>query len=176
MIIKPLTVPGASLITRMIPIDERGYFSRIVDVKEFREAGINADFVQISLSQNYGKGTLRGLHSQTGSRSEDKLVVCTRGQVFDVCVDMRENSPTFLKYCSAVLSEDNGNSIYIPKGCAHGFITLTDNAQLIYFMTAEHDPSSEKGYRWDDPELEIAWPLTPVIMSEKDKHWPLIKR
>ncbi|WP_088188551.1 dTDP-4-dehydrorhamnose 3,5-epimerase [Desulfosporosinus sp. FKA] len=175
MIFEPLSISGAYLIRKNIPIDERGYFSRIFDKAEFSHAGVNADFVQISLSRNYTKGTLRGLHSQTGESAEEKLVVCAQGEIFDVCVDMREDSPTYLQYCSAILSEENGQALYVPKGCAHGFISLTDNVQLVYFMTAEHNPQLERGYRWDDPALSIKWPVSPQIISEKDRNWSLIE-
>lgn len=116
------------------------------------------------------------MHMQIGSSSEEKYVSCIDGEVFDVCLDLREDSPTYLKYCSAVLSEKNGDAIYIPKGCAHGFISLQDNSQLIYFMTEAHDPASERGYRWNDPAFSIEWPMEPILISEKDNSWPLIER
>lgn len=174
MIFEPFSVQGAYLITRSMPLDQRGYFSRIVDVEEFQKRQINANFVQISVSQNNRKGTLRGLHSQTGDSAEDKLIVCTRGKVFDVCVDMRKDSSTYLKHCYAILSEENGRALYVPKGCAHGFITLSDNSQLMYFMTQKYNQEAERGYRWNDPVLSIKWPMQPEIISEKDEKWTLL--
>lgn len=166
---------GCFLITRSIPLDARGYFTRLVDVNEFRAHRLNADFVQISASRNYRRGTLRGFHLQTSDSAEEKFVTCVQGEVFDVCVDMRPDSPTYLQHVSAILSEENGQSFYIPKGCAHGFISLKDNTQLIYLMTEEHAPSAEQGYRWNDPALSIPWPIEPVVISPKDQGWPLIK-
>ena len=169
-----LSIKGCYLIQRNIPKDDRGYFSRLVDVEEFKENGLNAEFVQISASQNYRKGTLRGMHKQTGDATEDKLVCCVDGEVFDVCLDLREDSPTYLQYCQAVLSSENGHALYIPKGCAHGFISLKDNSQLIYFMTTAYSPEHERGYRWNDPAFAIQWPMEPVIISPKDSSWPLL--
>lgn len=174
MVFEKQSIPGCYLINRNIPIDSRGYFSRLVDIEEFRENGLNSDFVQISASKNYNKGTLRGMHMQMGEAAEEKLVCCVDGAVFDVCLDLRKDSPTYLKYCSAILSSENGNALYIPKGCAHGFISLEDNSQLIYFMTSSYDSSVEKGYRWDDPTFAIEWPMNPKIISEKDCNYPLI--
>ena len=96
------------------------------------------------------------------------------GEVYDVCLDLRKDSPTYLKYCSAVLSEENGQAFYIPKGCAHGFVSLKDNSQLIYFMTSAYDPMYERGYRWNDPAFSIEWPVHPAVISEKDSKWPMI--
>lgn len=168
------SIKGCYLIKRDVPQDKRGYFSRLVDVDEFRSNGLNGSFVQISASRNYKKGTLRGLHMQTGSSAEEKLVCCVEGEIFDVCVDLRKDSDTYLQYCSAVLSEENGEALYIPKGCAHGFISLQDETRLIYFMTAAHDPAAERGYRWNDPAFSIQWPAIPETISDKDNAWSLI--
>lgn len=170
-----LSIKGCYLVQRNIPMDERGYFSRLVDVEEFKEKGLDANFVQISASKNYKKGTLRGMHKQTGAATEDKLVCCVEGEVFDVCLDLRKDSPTYLKYCSAILSSENGRALYIPKGCAHGFISLKDNSQLIYFITSAYSPADERGYRWNDPAFAIEWPMEPVIVSAKDSNWPLME-
>jgi dTDP-4-dehydrorhamnose 3,5-epimerase len=172
--IEETKIKGAFLMTRDVLSDERGYFCRLTDAGEFKSAGIEVDFVQISLSYNEKRGTLRGLHTQTGESSEEKFVVCSRGEIFDVCVDVRENSPTFGEYISAILSEANGVSLYIPKGCAHGYLTLTDNAQLIYFMSQFYSPHSERGYHYDDPVFGIDWPFTPSVISEKDRNWHLL--
>lgn len=173
MIFEETAINGCYIIRRDIPIDERGYFSRLVDINEFMRYGLNSNFVQISASKNYKKGTLRGMHMQIGDSSEEKFISCVDGEVFDVCLDLREDSSTYLKYCSAILSEENGNAIYIPKGCAHGFISIRDNSQLIYFMTAPHDKKAERGYRWNDPAFHIDWPDTPIAISDKDSSWAL---
>ncbi len=175
MIFDKLSIEGCYLIKRNIPRDDRGYFSRLADVKEMEKNGLNASFVQISASKNYSRGTLRGMHMQTGKSGEEKYIACVDGEVYDVCLDMRPESPTYLQYCGAVLSAENGNAIYIPKGCAHGFVSLQDDSQLIYFMTHEHDPGAENGYRWNDPAFDIQWPIDPVKISEKDSNWPLME-
>ena len=132
MVFEEQSVKGCYLIKRNIPWDDRGYFSRLADVDEFRSNGLNSKFVQISVSRNYKKGTLRGLHMQIKPSAEEKLVCCVDGEIFDVCVDLRKDSDTYLKYCFAILSEENGEDFYIPKGCAHGFISLKDETRLIY--------------------------------------------
>lgn len=174
MVFEEQSIRGCYLIKRNIPRDNRGYFSRLADTDEFKRNGLNGGFVQISASGNYRKGTLRGLHMQIKPSAEEKLVCCVAGEVFDVCVDLRKDSGTYLKYCSAILSEENGQSFYIPKGCAHGFISLKDDTRLIYFMTAAHNPKAERGYRWSDPAFSIQWPVAPEIISDKDHAWPLI--
>ena len=174
MVFEEQSIKGCYLIKRDVPRDKRGYFSRLADVDEFSGYGLNGGFVQISASRNYKKGTLRGLHMQLEPFAEEKLVCCVSGEIFDVCVDLRKDSDTYLKYCSAVLSEENGEAFYIPKGCAHGFISLKDETRLIYFMTAAHDSEAERGYRWNDPAFSIQWPAAPELISDKDNAWPLL--
>ncbi len=174
MTFEKMAIDGCCLIKRNIPWDNRGCFSRLADVEEFKVNGLNGEFVQISFSKNYRKGTLRGMHMQAGPSAEEKFVCCVEGEVYDVCLDLRKDSPTYLNYCSAVLSGENGQAFYIPKGCAHGFVSLKDNSQLIYFMTSAYDPKSERGYRWNDPAFSIEWPLHPSVISPKDNAWPLI--
>lgn len=176
MIFEKTSIEGCYHVVRNVPKDDRGYFSRIVDIKEFEQHGLNAKFVQISTSKNYSRGTLRGMHMQVGVAAEEKYISCVEGEVFDVCLDLRKDSLTYLKYCSVILSEEKGNAIYIPKGCAHGFISLKDNSQLIYFMTEEHNPALERGYHWNDPVFSIDWPIDPIRISEKDNKWPLIEK
>ena len=139
--------------------------------------GINADFVQSNISYNEKKWTLRGLHSQVFPDSEDKLVVCARGRIIDVCVDVNPDSLTYKSYVSAELSEDNKKSLYIPKGCAHGYLTLEDDSQIIYYTTHNYVPESEKGYRFDDPQFGIDWGISDfsrLIISEKDRNHKLL--
>jgi dTDP-4-dehydrorhamnose 3,5-epimerase len=146
-----------------------------LDIAELKNAGLYADFVQVNLSISYKKGTLRGLHSQIETAAEDKIVSCLSGEIFDVCVDVRPGSPTFGKYVGEVLSEENCKALYVPKGFAHGYLSLTDHSQTLYFVTQFYTPGSEKGYRYDDPAFNIKWPLEqPFIISEKDAAWPLI--
>ena len=175
MIFTKQAIEGCCLVSRTIPKDARGYFSRLADVEQFTANGLNAAFVQVSASRNYKKGTLRGLHMQCMPSEEEKLVCCVSGQIFDVCVDLRTNSATYLCYCAAILSEENGNAFYIPKGCAHGFLSLQDDSRLIYFMTTAYDPNAERGYRWNDPAFSIQWPMEPILISDKDGSWPFIE-
>lgn len=167
-------IEGCFIVEREKSVDDRGYFYRLADVEEMQRAGICAEFVQVSLSQNKQKGTLRGLHSQTGKSAEDKLVGVTRGEIFDVCVDVRRESSTFGQYVSEILSEDNGKAMYVPKGCAHGFITLCSDSQVLYMMTQYYNGSAERGYHFADPAFGIDWPMPPVIISKKDKSWEFL--
>jgi len=149
--------------------DDRGFFARVFCKNEFSEIGHQGDFVQINHSKNTVKGTLRGLHYQLPPHAEIKLVRCIAGKVFDVIVDLRENSPTFLKSFDIGLSDENMKMIYIPAGFAHGFQTLEDNTQIIYHHTAFYNPAYERGLNFKDPLLNINWPLAPVNLSERDK-------
>ena len=169
-------VKGCFIIERNVFKDERGYFSRAFCRKSLEKCGINADFVQSNLSQNYKRYTLRGLHSQQAPYAEDKLVMCTRGLIKDVCVDVRPDSPTYKKYVAEDLSEDNCKCLYVPKGCAHGYLTLSDNAQVLYYVTYEYTPDSEKCYRFDDPAFGIDWgvEIEKLVISEKDRSHELI--
>jgi dTDP-4-dehydrorhamnose 3,5-epimerase len=149
--------------------DDRGFFARVFCKKEFSEIGHEGEFVQINHSMNTTKGTIRGLHYQIPPYAEIKLVRCISGKVFDVIVDLREGSATYLKFFSVELSDENMKMIYIPSGFAHGFQTLTDNAQLIYHHTAFYTPGFEGGINFRDPALKINWPFPPVNLSERDK-------
>ena len=138
--------------------DGRGFFARMVCRDEFRERGLNANFVQQSLSYNARKGIVRGLHYQAEPHGEDKLIRVTRGGIFDVTVDLRPDSPTFRRWFGLELSSGNRRAIYVPRGFAHGFQTLTDQAEVFYQMTAPHCPEAARGARWNDPAFAIAWP------------------
>ena len=175
MIITKLEIKEAFLIQRQPFRDERGYFARLYCEKEFQEAGINMEIKQMNLCENKEARTLRGLHFQEDGFAEDKLVSCTRGRIYDVCVDVRPTSDTYLKYYACELSEDNGAMLYIPKGCAHGYVTLTQDCQLLYLMSQFYVPGCAKGYRYDDPAFNIEWPVKEgLILSEKDKELPYI--
>ncbi len=169
-------IKGCFIIERDFFKDSRGYFSRAFCGRTLSEYGINANFVQSNISCNERKFTLRGLHSQQEPYGEDKLVMCTRGAVKDVCVDVRPDSPTFKQYVALELTEENGRCLYIPKGCAHGYISLKDNSQIIYYVTCEYMPESEKCYRFDDPAFGIDWGVERelMIISEKDRNHDFI--
>ena len=148
--------------------DERGYFARTFSREEFARHGLPGDFVQASLSFNRRRGTLRGLHYQAEPAAEGKLIRCTRGAIFDVMLDLRRESPTWCRWFAVELSADNGRAVYVPPGFAHGFQTLTDDAELFYQMTAAYRPELSRGVRWNDPAFGITWPLADPIVSARD--------
>lgn len=150
--------------------DERGFFSRIYCKKEFAEAGLVSEFVQINHSITTRKGTIRGMHYQVPPHAEVKVIRCVKGGVLDVVVDIRRNSPTFLKHFKIELTEENDRMLYIPRGFAHGFQTIEDDAALIYQHSDFYMPSAEQGIRYNDPLLEIDWPLTVNEISLKDRN------
>lgn len=154
--------------------DDRGLFARTYCKRDFEKIGFDKEFVQFNFSLTLTKGTIRGLHYQLPPYSEIKLIKCVRGKVYDVLVDLRESSPTYLKWFGVELSEENMKMVLIPEGFAHGFQTLEDNAQLIYHHTAFYTPGFEKGLRYNDPVLAIEWPLEVSVISEKDKNNPLL--
>jgi len=175
MIFKKTKIKGLYIIEPELKIDERGYFARIFCKNEFKKIGFDFKIVQINRSLTKKRGTIRGLHFQKPPKSEDKIVVCLKGKIFDVALDLRKNSPTFGKWFSVELSEENKKMFLIPKGFAHGFQTLTDNCEILYFVSEFYFPKYEGGVRWNDPFFNIKWPLKPTIISEKDKNWPLFK-
>lgn len=164
---------GAWLIDIEPHGDERGLFARSVCQAEFSHHGLSTAFVQQSLSWNPTAGTLRGMHFQAPPFGEDKLVRVTRGAVFDVIVDIRAESPTFGRHFSVELSADNRRQVYIPKGFAHGFLSLVPDTEVFYQMTTPYRPGSARGIRWDDPDLAIAWPLpADVLIGDNDRRLP----
>lgn len=152
--------------------DARGSFARSFCAREFAEHGLVTEFPQHSRSLNKAKGTLRGLHLQRPPHGETKLVSCIRGAIYDVCVDLRPDSPTYRHWHGVELSETNGAQFYLPKGCAHGFQTLTDNAEVNYLISAFYEPPAGAGWRYDDPAFSVTWPLPVASISEKDLAWP----
>lgn len=164
----PTTVPGAYVIDLEELADERGFFARVFCREEFVARGLNPDIAQSSVSFNAKRGTLRGLHYQTKPYEEAKVVRCTRGAIFDVVVDMRWGSPAFAQWHGVELSDQNRRMLYIPEGCAHGFLTLCDATEVHYQMSAVYHPESARGVRWDDPALAIRWPIAPVLISVPD--------
>lgn len=175
MKVTPTSLQGAFVIDIEPHIDERGFFARTVCSDEFVRYGLNPRFVQQSVSWNKRKGTLRGLHYQATPHEEEKLVRVTRGAIFDVIVDLRQDSATFGRWFSVELSCDNHRQLYIPCGFAHGFQTLVPDTEILYEMTVPFQADAARGLRWDDPELEIAWPdAGQRIISEKDQSLPLL--
>lgn len=163
-------------VFRVIPDkinDERGSFFRSFCKNEFSKI-TSSEFVQMNHSINTKKGTLRGMHFQTAPFGEEKIVRCIKGEVFDVFVDLRKNSPTFLKWGSVILSEQNGESVYLPKGIAHGFITLSDDSQLIYLHSEFYAPGNEQGLHPFDPRIAISWPTKAEVISARDLNHPFI--
>lgn len=148
--------------------DERGVFSRIYCKKELREIGVDKDFVQANYSHTLKKGTIRGLHFQSSPAEEAKIIKCLNGKVFDVAVDLRKKSPTYLNWVSVELSKENMKMIYIPEGCAHGFQTLEDNCEMLYFHSEYYKPEYERTINYKDEQINIDWPLDITEISDKD--------
>lgn len=175
MIISKTELNGVYTIEQEPRDDERGYFSRIFCQKELAREGISFEIVQASHSFTKDKGTIRGMHFQKEPKAEDKIVQCLRGKIYDVAVDLRRDSPTFGKWISEELSDDNKKMFYIPKGFAHGLETLTDDCVVQYFMSEFFSPEHALGVRWDDPFFKIDWSVKNPILSKKDMEWPLMK-
>jgi dTDP-4-dehydrorhamnose 3,5-epimerase len=153
--------------------DERGFFARAFCRREFEKHNLSADFVQANLSFNRRENTLRGLHYQVFPHEEVKLVRCLRGSLFDVVVDLRADSGTYLKWVAFELDAERRNMIYIPEGFAHGYMTLADDTEVFYQVSEYYAPEAENGIRWDDPLFDIDWPQKAgLIISEKDAAWP----
>jgi dTDP-4-dehydrorhamnose 3,5-epimerase len=152
--------------------DERGFFARAWCKKEFETQGLASGFVQCSISYNSKKGTLRGMHYQAAPFQETKLVRCTRGSIYDVVVDLRVESMTYKQWCAVSLTAENRNMIYVPEGCAHGFLTLQDDTEVFYQMSEVYDAASARGFRWNDPAFGITWPEEVKVISERDQKYP----
>ena len=172
MIITELPLHSAYQLDPEIHKDDRGYFLRLFCQKEFSAYGLDANIVQINNSYNVKKGTLRGLHFQRPPKAENKIVRCVRGAIWDVIVDLRKDSPTVGQWTALELSESNRKIVYVPEGFAHGFLSLTDDSELIYFVTEFYTPEHEGILRWDDPVIGIEWPFEPVVISDKDANAP----
>lgn len=155
--------------------DARGLFGRLFDADVFREFELVSEFSQASFSFNIAARTLRGMHYQTEPWEETKLVRCTRGSVFDVIVDVRGDSPTFLDWFATELTEYDRTALYIPGGMAHGFLTMTAGAELTYQISTPFHPESAAGVRWDDPAVAIEWPDAPSVISDRDASFPLLQ-
>lgn len=176
MIFTETPIAGAWIVDPEPKGDERGFFARAWCEREFGARGLAARFVQCNNAFSRHRGTLRGLHYQAEPHGEVKLMRCIGGAVFDAIVDMRPGSPSYLRWYGVALSADNRRALYVPTGCAHGYETLTDDCEVLYPVSAFYVPGAERGVRWDDPMIRIAWPLPPAHLSEKDRHWPDLNR
>jgi len=172
-IFERLKPEGLVLVRPKVFNDGRGFFVETYKRSDFEKAGITADFVQDNHSRS-AKGVLRGLHYQKGAHAQGKLVRCSSGRILDVAVDIRKNSPTLGKWASVELSSAEAQMLYVPPGFAHGFLVLSELAEVIYKCTKEYAPAAEAGIRWDDPALGIPWPEENPLVSEKDKKYPVL--
>lgn len=170
----PLPLQDAYIIEPNPYEDHRGKFSRLFCQKELKKINHIKPIVQINYSINKQKGTVRGMHYQKPPKAEIKMVQCLKGEVFDVIVDLRKNSPTFLKWHGEILSSKNMKIMYIPEGFAHGFQVLENDSELLYFHTEFYSPLYEAGVKYNDPKINIAWLLNPINISEKDQNYPLL--
>lgn len=156
-------------------VDARGYFTRAFCANEFQAHGIEPKFVQCNLSHNHQAGTLRGMHIQNAPVEESKLIRCARGALYDVIIDLRPTSPTYLMHFGVELTADNKRMLYVPKGFAHGFQTLQDDTEAMYMIDEYYTPEHQRGFRYNDPIFTIDWPLPVEVISEKDAAWPLFE-
>lgn len=171
----PTTIPQAWVIELEPITDNRGFFARFFCRQAFLDHGIVFDIAQSNISYNTNRGILRGMHYQSEPHAEAKIVRCTRGEIYDVILDLRQGSPAYGKWFSIKLNANDLKSIYIPQGVAHGFLTLTENCELLYLMSESYNPELSCGVRWDDPAFAIEWPITNPILSAKDASYQLFK-
>jgi dTDP-4-dehydrorhamnose 3,5-epimerase len=172
----PTDIDGVILITPDTHADERGSFSRLYCAQEFAKAGLVFDAPQINLSRNTSARTLRGMHYQDPPFAEAKLVRVMRGSVHDVVIDLRKESRSFLSWISVTLDSVDGRSLFIPEGCAHGFLTLEADTDVLYQMGRAYTPGHAKGVRYDDRAFDIKWPAAPLVISDADRSWPDFSR
>jgi dTDP-4-dehydrorhamnose 3,5-epimerase len=172
MTFRETRVDGVLVVVPEIHEDERGFFARTWDRDAFGERGLNDRVVEASLSFNRRRGTLRGLHYQVAPHGEAKLVRCTAGAIFDVALDLRPASPTFAAWAGVELSAENRLALYVPEGCAHGFLTLADDAEVGYQISAPYTPEAARGVRFDDPAFGIEWPEEIIVVNARDRTYP----
>ena len=175
MNIEPLLIEGAYKISPKIINDDRGSFARLYWSKTFKAKGLNTNWLQTNVSISTKKATIRGMHYQKPPYCEIKLVRCVQGRIYDVIIDLRKKSKTFGKSLDLILDSDSLDTIYIPKGCAHGFQTLTNYVELHYAHSQEYQPEYETGIYFNDPDLKINWPLATSALSKRDRTHPLLK-
>jgi dTDP-4-dehydrorhamnose 3,5-epimerase len=172
MIFRHTKVQGVFELEVERHIDERGFFARTWCQQEFEKNGLNPKLVQCSISFNTQKGTLRGMHFQSSPCAEAKLVRCSSGSLYDVVLDLRPGSPTYKQWVAFVLTADKRNIVYVPEGCAHGFLTLEDETEVFYQMSEFHRAEAARGVRWNDPAFQIMWPGSIKVISERDRTYP----
>ena len=169
MILTPTAISGAYVLDVERRSDDRGFFARTFCEEELRAVGLETHIAQANVSWNRHRGTLRGMHYQAPPHEETKIVRCTRGAVWDVLLDLRQDSPTFGRWHAEELTADNHRMLYIPRGFAHGYLTLADDCEVSYLVGHRYVPESGRGVRWDDPAFGIEWPFTPMHMSAADR-------
>lgn len=175
MLFHKTSIEGLYLLEPELKLDERGFFGRFFCKQEFARAGVPFEIAQINRSFTKVRGMLRGLHYQKEPKWEAKVVGCLRGAIYNVAVDLREGSPTFGAWEAFELTEENKKMLYTPKGFANGFQAITDNCELLYFMSEFYSPEHASGLRYNDPKLGIAWPIAEPVLSEKDKNLPFLE-
>ena len=175
MIFTKTNIEGVAIVDLVVKRDDRGFFARSFCREEFIENGLEPMVEQCNLSFNYKKGTIRGMHMQIAPHPEAKYVRCIRGAVLDIIVDMRPGSPTRFQHVAVELSQDNRRGLYVPPFFAHGYQTLTDDAEVSYQVSGGYAPQAERGLRYNDPVLQLPWPLPVTVISDKDRSWPLLR-
>lgn len=172
MILRPTAIAGVVEVLAEPVGDARGRFVRTWCADEFAAAGLDFRPYQVSISENRARHTLRGMHFQVAPAEERKLIRCLRGAVFDVAVDLRPDSPSYRRWVGVELTAEKHNALFVPHGCAHGFLSLTEDAWLEYAIDAPYVPGTARGVRWNDPAFGIAWPAAPAVISDRDRDWP----
>jgi dTDP-4-dehydrorhamnose 3,5-epimerase len=172
MIFSTTEIPNAHIVELEKRADDRGFFARGWCWREFSDRGLPNCVVQMNISSNRRKHTLRGFHYQVAPYQEDKLLRCVRGAVYDVLLDLRPDSPTFMRHTTVELSDANYRMLLVPKGCANAFLTLADETEVTYLVSEFYTPAAEMGVRWNDPAFGIRWPAEPAVISDKDRSWP----
>lgn len=175
MLFTELNLKGAYIIEPELVSDERGFFARTFCRQEFADHGLNPCIAQCNISSNTHKGTLRGMHYQVSPHAEAKLLSCIRGAIYDVIIDLREDSRSYMQWLAVELSAENRKLLYIPEGFAHGFQTLEDNTEVLYQMSEFYHPECARGIRWDDPLFGIPWPIDHKAISTQDQLYELFK-
>lgn len=175
MTLNETAVNGVYIVEPKVFGDNRGWFYETYSKREFEKLGINVDFVQDNRSFSAKKGTLRGLHCQTDPMAQAKLLTCLKGKILDVAVDIRQGSPTFMNWVAVELSEENKKMLFIPKGCLHGFVTLSENVEISYKVDEFYSPENDRSICFCDPEIGVDWGIIDPVLSEKDKNAPLLK-
>lgn len=174
MIFEELELAGVYELTQEPVEDERGSFARVYDRDELRAHGLELEIAQASISSNSRRGTLRGLHFQRPPHEEAKLVRCLAGSVYDVVADLRDGSPTRLRWLAVELSREGRNAVFVPPGCAHGFLTLEDGCELEYLISTPYEAAAAAGVRWNDPAVGVEWPFEPAVISARDAGFPVL--